>query len=137
MSDGYAAYGTKLKIDGTEVGNVTDIDGLSISADTVDVSHHGMDDRYRRFKKSLINGGEVTFEGNLTNLSDAETIKDAVDSEDEKAIEIEFPEDIGVVWSFDGLLVGFETSAPLEDKASYSATIQVTGKPNLEAPGAG
>ncbi len=84
---------------------------------------------YRQYAGGLIDGGEISLEGNLAELADAEEIKDAIDDRDVLGFEIEFP--TGDMWEFDGIVTAFETSAPHDGKLGFSASVKVTGQPQL------
>lgn len=128
---GNIAKGTKFKIDGTEVANLTNISGPGISRDTVDTSSHSMEDLFRKFKGALIDGGEFTVEGNLTSFDASNDFYSKVEDEDPTTMTVEFPS--GAEWSFDGIVTGFNTDAPLEDKLTFDATVKVSGKPTFQA----
>jgi predicted secreted protein len=134
---GYAGLGTILRIDtgsghGRLVAELTSIGGPSISLDTIDVSSHDSeadDDSYRTYVGGLIDGGEVSLEGNLAELADADEIQGALDDRDELGFEIEFP--TGDMWEFDGIVTAFETLAPHDGKLGFSASLKITGQPVL------
>jgi predicted secreted protein len=84
---------------------------------------------YREYAGGLIDGGEVSLEGNLAELADADEIQGALDDRDELGFEIEFP--TGDMWEFDGIVTAFETSAPHDDKLGFSASLKITGQPVL------
>lgn len=133
---GYSGFGTTLSIATNEVAELTSISGPSVSMDTIDVSAHNAGteaaDGYRDFVAGLIDGGEVSMEGNLTTVASAGYITGAMEDRTEKAIVITFPTAAGVsTWTFDGIVTGFSTEAPYDDKLSFSASIKVTGRPVL------
>ncbi len=84
---------------------------------------------YREYAGGLIDGGEVSLEGNLAEIADADEIKDAMDARDVLEFEIEFP--TGDTWEFDGIVTAFETSAPHDGKLGFSASLKITGQPVL------
>lgn len=127
------ALGTKLKIDSTAVAGLTEIGGLSLSADTLDVTTLDSADGYREFIGGFKDGGEVSVSGYLDNTTgegQAELYA-AFESGDVEQFAIEFPAKLNAKWSFDGVVTGIETGASLEDLVSFSATIKVSGKPTL------
>ncbi len=132
---GYSGFGTTLSIASAPVAELTSISGPSISMDIIDVSSHGSladEDGYRVFAAGLIDGGEVTVEGNLTTAVAGNVIKDAMEDRTAKAIVITFPAAAGVAtWSFDAIVTAFSTDAPYDDKLSFSASFKVSGKPTL------
>lgn len=132
---GYAGLGTILAINGDDVAEVTNIGGPGIAADTIDVSSHNSladDDAYRTFVAGLIDGGEISLEGNLTDVAAANVLLTQLNSRTEESMTITFPAAAGVnTWTFDGIVTNFETNAPHDDKLSFSASIKVTGRPVL------
>jgi predicted secreted protein len=129
------ALGTKLQIGtGTPVtvAGLTSIGGLELSADTTDVTTLDSDGGYREFIAGFKDAGEVSLEGYL-ELEQGKGQKDLYDlyeSGEVKDFTILFPDNMGS-WEFKGVVVGFSTSADLEDPLSFSCTIKVSGKPTL------
>ena len=130
------SLGTKLQIAETTpitVGSLTSINGLEVSADTIDVTTLDSTDGYREFIQGFKDGGEVSVEGYLdvaTGNGQKEML-DLFDSGEVKPFEIVFPATLNAKWAFNGIVTGFSTGASLEDPLSFSATIKVTGKPTL------
>ena len=128
---GKRALGTKLTIGSTTVGGLTSISGLEISADTIDVTTLDSADGYREFIPGLIDGGEVSAEGYLSDLGSDEATLTGLIGGEEQSCDITFAN--GAKWAFDAIVTGFSTSADLEDPLSFSITLKVTGKPTLTA----
>jgi predicted secreted protein len=132
---GYAGLGTILSIGGTDVAEVTSISGPGVSADTIDVSSHDSladEDAYRTYVAGLLDGGEVSLEGNLTTAVAGNVIMTALEARVTSVIVITFPAAAGVAtWTFDGLITSFETNAPHDGKLGFSASIKVSGQPVL------
>ncbi len=130
---GYAGLGTILSIGGDDVAELTSISGPGVSADTIDVSSHDSladEDAYRTYVAGLLDGGEVSMEGNLTDAASAAIIMNALEARVTSVIIITFPALAGIAtWTFDGLVTAFETSAPHDGKLGFSASIKVTGRP--------
>ncbi len=129
------ALGTTLEIGSTPVvvGGLTSISGISLSADTIDVTTLDSIGGYREFIGGFKDGGEVSIEGYFDNTAgegQAE-IYTAFESGAETAFVIKFPAALDAKWTFNGVVVGFETSADLEDPVGFSGTIKVSGKPTL------
>lgn len=127
--------GTTLEIGTTpvKVGGLTEIGGLSLSADTIDVTTLDSDGGYREFIGGFKDAGEVSLGGffdNTTGKGQSE-IYAAFESGEVTDFAIKFPEKLNAKWTFKGVVTGFETGATLEDPVSFSATIKVSGKPTL------
>lgn len=137
MSDAVRALGTTLEIGtGTPiaVGGLTEITGLSLSADTIDVTTLDSDGGYREFIGGFKDAGEVSlsgyFYGKTTGNGQAELYA-AFESGAVTDFAIKFPAALNSKWEFEGVVTAFETGAGLEDPVSFSCTIKVSGAPVL------
>ena len=135
---GISALGTKFKMStassfaaGDEVGDLTNISGPTMSAEEIDVSSHDTTGDYREFASGFLDAGEMSLEGNLREDGGAEDLVDAFNDRKVRNFEVIFPTTGNLTWSFAGHVTGVETAAPYDDKASFSATVRITGKPTL------
>ncbi len=125
--------GTKLKMGSTAIAGLTEIGGLELSADTIDVTTLDSDGGYKEFIGGFKDAGEVS----LSGFFDPETgngqteLHSAFESGEAKAFIIEFPASLGAKWAFDGVVTGFKTSTGVEDPIKFEATIKVSGAPTL------
>jgi predicted secreted protein len=125
---------TKLKVGASVYNSITSIGGLSLSADTIDVTTLDSANGFREYIQGFRDGGEVQISGffdpldtngqmaTLTNLGDG-----SIDS-----YTIEFTS-IGYKWTFDAIVTAFTTNAAVGDAIGWEATLKVTGKPLLTA----
>lgn len=131
------SLGTVLKIGETEsavnVGGLTEIGGIELSADTLDTTTLDSDGGYKSFIGGFKDAGEVSLSGYLEieASNGQKKMYDAFESGAEQTFAIEFPSSIGAKWAFKGVVTGFSTGASLEDLISFGATIKVSGKPTL------
>jgi len=130
------AFGTLLKV-GTSpsqktIGELTSIKGLSLEADTIDVTTMGSTDGYREYIGGLKDAGEVEVEGfaKFTDAGQAELLT-LFNSGAVTDFEITFPTTTNTKWAFKGIVTGLEWEAGLEDAISFNATIKVSGEPTL------
>lgn len=131
------SLGTVLKIgkddQATKVGGLTEINGIELTADTLDTTTLDSDGGYRQFTGGFKDAGEVTvsgyFEANATNGQ--KKMYDAFEAGGENDFSIEFPVELKAKWGFKGVVTGYSTGASLEDLISFSATVKVSGKPEL------
>lgn len=129
--------GTLLKIgsdvSAVSVAELTEIGGLSLSADTIDVTSLDSDGGYREFIAGFKDAGEVSLSGffDATAGKGQKELYDLFESGAASPFSIDFPASTKAKWVFSGVVTGFETSASLEDPLSFSATIKVSGKPTL------
>jgi len=132
------ALGTKLQIGESNpvtVAGLTSINGLELSADTIDVTTLDSDGAYREFIGGFKDGGEVSLEGYFepeTGKGQKE-LYDLFESGNTEKFKIVFPNNIAA-WEFNGVVTAFGTSADLEDPLAFSCTIKVSGKPILTIP---
>lgn len=129
------ALGTTLSIGETPttVAGLTSINGLELSADTIDVTSLDSVGGYREFLGGFKDGGEVTLEGYFdpTTGKGQKELYDLFESGEVEAFVITFPAKLGASWEFDGIVTAFGTGADLEDPLSLSCTIKVSGRPQL------
>lgn len=131
------SLGTVLKLgkdaNAKKVAGLTEIGGIELSADTIDVTTLDSDGGYREFIGGFKDGGEVSASGYFdgTTGQGQKELYDAFESGETKDFTIEFPASLKAKWEFKGVVTGFKTSASLEDPVSFESTIKVSGKPVL------
>ena len=125
-----AGVGTILKIDGSTIGNVTNITGPSMSKDTIDTTALDTTGGYRTFITGFKNAGTLTF----TLMFEKEkysTLKAAFDSDVAKSIEVILPDgataETGSKLSFSGLVTEIPLTISPDDKITCDVTIQISG----------
>jgi len=129
------ALGTTISIGTVPVviGGLTEIGGISLSADTMDATTLDSVGGYREFIGGFKDAGEVSLSGFFNNTAakgqaelytafEAGTVSDFV---------IKFPISMKTTWTFKGIVTAFETGASLEDAVTFSSSIKVSGKPVL------
>ncbi len=127
-------HGTKLKRGDEYVAKILNIDPPELSRDDIDVTSHDSPDGTREFIPGLKNGGEVAIEGHLIPTDDTQTgLLAAIDIDDPEAWTIEFPTVPKLYINFQGYVKSFKVGdAPVDGAMTFSATIKVTGKPEIE-----
>ena len=131
------SVGTKLKIDGVPVGGLKSINGIEVSADTIDVTDLDNESGYREKLAGFKDAGEVSASGFLDGEDEGQDkCAELLNSGDVVDCEIVFPAKIGKTWSFKGCVTKFSTGAELEDAVSFEIGLAVSGKPTLAASGA-
>ena len=151
---GFSALGTVLRVStagGTLASNstrsgiaeLTNISGPTMGADEIDVSSHDSTGSYRSFVSGFLDAGEISLEGNLTVDGGVGTLVDYFNARGTHHFHVLFPAtgtSTGLNanqsghylrWIFSGQITGVETAAPYDDKASFSATVRVSGQPFL------
>ncbi len=130
------ALGTKLysgdETSGTQIGGLTSIGGIELTADTMDETTLDSDGGYREFQGGFKDGGEVSLEGYFDpgKYTGQKEMYDRFEAGDASPFVIKFPGTMGK-WSFNGVVTGYGTNESLEDLISFSVTIKVSGKPTL------
>jgi predicted secreted protein len=114
----------------TAIANLTNIGGLDLSSDEIDVSDHDSADGYREFIQGMKDGGSVSLEGHFTNDVSQTDLLDLFDSGAVVAMSIAFPDNLAT-WTFNGFVSGIGTDAPSDDKLGFTASVKVSGKPTL------
>ena len=128
------AIGTLLKIGANAIAELTSIGGLSLSADTIDVTNLASQDGYREFIQGLKDGGEVSVEGffNPDDVNGQIALYNSFDAGTMLAYSMIFPPSLNSVeWDFNAIVTAIETEAALEDAVPFKATLKVSGKPAL------
>ena len=142
MSNAISSFGTLLKIGdgaGTEVfttiAEVLDIDGPTLTQDTVEVTSQTATARYKEYIVTLKDGGEVTFDVNyITDDSthDASTglIKD-FDDGTLRNFQVIFSDSGTTTWTIPAYIASFGTTMPVNGALNASITLKVSGQPTL------
>ena len=128
------ALGTKILKDNVEIGGLTSIGGIEITADTMDVTTLSSDDGYREFIGAFKDAGEVTLGGYFEpdDTSGQVALQDALDDGLAEDYTIEFPTTPKAEWTFKGVVTGFKVGdAEVDGTIAFGATIKVSGKPVL------
>ncbi len=146
MTDAVAAYGTLIKMgDGateeafTAIAEISNISGPGFSMDTAEVTHHESTGAFKEFVGTLLDGGEVTLEGNwlvanaTQGLNADGSIMYAYMNRTVDNYQIVWPDSGSTEWTFAALVTNIEPSSDVSDKSSVSITLKVTGQPTVPA----
>lgn len=131
------ALGTKISKGTTtpvDIGGLTSIGGIEITADTIDVTTLDSDGGYREFIGSFKDGGEVALEGffEADTSSGQVALQISLDSGLAEDYKIKFPTTPAAEWAFKGVVTGFKVGdAEVDGTIGFAATIKVSGKPVL------
>ena len=128
------ALGTTLKVNSKAVGGLTTINGIEISAETVDLTALDNQSGYREKEPGFKDGGEVTVSGYLDGADDGQDeMYTLLNSGANVTCNIVFPAKIGKTWTFTAGVSRFVTGAELEGGVTFEATLLVSGQPVLAA----
>ncbi len=126
------AIGTTLKVNNKSVGGLTNINGIEITADTIDVTALDNATGYREKEPGFKDVGDVTVSGFLDGADEGQTeCMSLLNSGTIVACSITFPAKIGKTWSFQASVTRFSTGAEVGSAVSFEATLAVTGQPTL------
>lgn len=134
MGKATRALGTKLLKSDSEIGGLTSIGGIEITADDIDVTTLDSEGGYKEYIGSFKDGGEVPIEG----FFDSETaagqveLQDSLDAGTAEDYKITFPTTPQAEWAFKGVVTGFKVGdVDVDGTIGFGATIKVSGKPTL------
>ena len=128
------ALGTTLKVNNKAVGGLTSINGIEISAETVDLTALDNQSGYREKEPGFKDGGEVTVSGFMDGADEGQAeMYTLLNSGATTTCAIVFPAKIGKTWTFTAGVSRFVTGAELEGGVTFEATLLVSGQPVLAA----
>ena len=126
------AFGTTFKWDGVEIAEITTINGVTVTMDTVDVSTHQSPSAYKEFLGGMLEASDVTIEGfyDYTDTTGQHAMFVDMAAGAAKEFIITFPSATGTTWTCDGLMISFAPSgAPVDNAIPFTATIKPSGVP--------
>ena len=130
------AMGTTLRKGDVIIANLTSIDGVGVSSDSIETTNLSTEGGYRTFVTSLKDAGEVGISGHFSFDEHSPLLTDFEDGSVD-VYTIEFPDmgaTHGTQWTFSAVVTAFSTSVELEDLVGFEATLKVSGRPTLIGP---
>jgi predicted secreted protein len=132
-----SSQGTTLKkTSGTAYAFLTKIDGLSIKANTIDVTNLGSTGGYKEFVNGFKEVDDVSLSGFFDYSSHDELLTD-LQAGTKTNYTIQFPPapggTTGASWTFDAIVTSFKTGAAVDATITFDATLKVSGAPTLVA----
>lgn len=126
-----SAIGTKLKVGLNSIAELTEIGGMDISQDTIDISN--LDSGWRSFIGGMKDAGEISLTGffNPSDTNGQKALYDSLVAGTVLTYSIVFPASVVAQWDFSAVVTKFTTGAAMEDAISFEATLKVTGAPAL------
>lgn len=126
------ALGTTLSKGATLIGGLTEISGVDMSADTIDVTTLDSTGGYREFLAGFKDAGEVSVSGFFVPGDAGQVaLNTAFGSGASDTYVITFPASMGATWTFTALVTKLTTGATIEDPVSFEATLKVSSAPVL------
>jgi hypothetical protein len=135
VTEAIAAYGVVLSRDGNDIAELTNIDGVQVIQETVDVTNHSSPDGYREYKPTLRFTGDISIEGNFidTDADGQMGLEDDLNNGTLQSFVITFPPAVSATWTFSAYVTAFKAGGfPVDGKVPFSATLKVSGKPEFD-----
>jgi hypothetical protein len=134
LTSAIASFGVTLKRAGNVIAELTKIGNPALKLDTQEVTTHQSADSYREYIGTLLDGGEVSIEGNFI-ASDSNGQMGLVADMNAKTLQafvITFPTAITATWTFSALVTAFDLGdMAIDGTVSFSASLKISGKPVL------
>lgn len=139
----FLGFGSAFKVgDGASsesfstVAEVLSISGPGYQADAVEVTAMDSPDQYREYIKGLISAGEVSVEMQFlpqdSSQDESAGILSKLESTaDTNNFQIALADSASTTFEFAAVTTGFSIETPMEDKATATATFQISGKPTI------
>ena len=135
MTEAVWAHGTVLKKGSTAIAELTNINGLNLDSDEIDVTHLESPGGYEEIIQSIRRTGVVSIEGNFVpgDPGQAALMADYL-AGTVAAYTIDFSgAGLGAEWNFDAYVkMAPSTEAETAGKIPFSAELRVTGQPSLD-----
>jgi predicted secreted protein len=133
MTSAVSAKGTVLIWNYHKILEQVNLSGVSQSADVLDVSNHDSANSFREYIAGLIDGGELSLDGNfiVSDTNGQIALHTDMQAGTKRACFLLLPMAVGVAMSFNALAKGFEPSFPHDGKMGMSGSLKVSGKPTL------
>ena len=135
MTEAVWAHGTVLKKGATAIAELTNINGLNLDSDEIDVTHLESPGGYEEIIQSIRRTGVVSIEGNFVpgDPGQAALMADYL-AGTVAAYTIDFSgAGLGAEWNFDAYVkMAPSTEAETAGKIPFSAELRVTGQPSLD-----
>ena len=135
MSNATAGFSTVIKYAiGTVIGEMNDIGGIKLKAESIDVTNHQSPNGFKEFIAGLKDGGEFPIQGNFV-AGDAGQLALAASFESgaTESFIVTFPD--GTEWAFSAVVTGIEIGkADMKGQISFGATLKISGKPVMTGP---
>lgn len=128
------AFGTQLLKGEVPICELTNINGLALTSDEIDVTSHCSPGGYEEVIQSIRRTGVVGLEGNFYpgDPGQAALMADYL-SGVVSDYTIKFPVAMACEWNFQAFVKSApSTSAPVDGQVPFSAELRVTGQPSLD-----
>jgi predicted secreted protein len=127
------AFQTKFSWNNYDVAQLDNVGGVNLSSESIDVTTHDGEDRYRKFTQGLIDAGEVAISGyfSLSDTNGQVAMLTDFNAGETRDCAIKLPGNVAS-WAFPGFLTAFAMGESAVDGViPFSATVKIAGKPTL------
>lgn len=127
-------FGTTFSWDDVVIAELTTINGIAVTADTVEVSTHQSAQAFKEFIAGMLEMSDVTLEGYYAFDDTTGQHAMLVDMKARAAKEfiITFPSSTGTSWTADGFITLFAPSVgAIDGPIPFAVTIKPTGVPSF------
>ena len=139
---GHIGYGIQLKMGDaaspevfTALAEVIGVGGPGLSMGTVETTHAASTNAWKTYIAGLLEAGEVSvdlaFEPADATQDETTGLLSKMKARAAANFQIIFPDGNTTTWEFPALVTNFEPTEPLEDRATASVTLKITGEPTL------
>ena len=117
----------------TQLQEVTEVNPPNAQVDDVEATHMTSDNRTREYIAGLIEAGEASVAMNRIPGSATEILLLGLQTSGQKVLcRITWPN--GGIWEFLTHVKGYETSSPIDDRMTATATLKVDGASTITLP---
>lgn len=128
------SVGTVLKVNQKVVGSLKSINGIEVTADSIDVTDLGNKDGYKEKMPGFKDVGDIDLSGFMDGEDEGQDeMYDLLNNGNIVPCEIIFPKKIGKTWSFNASVVKYSTGVNVDDAITFDSALAVSGKPTLAA----
>lgn len=138
MSDAKSGFGVVLSRDSNDIAEITNLDGVEVTRNMIDVTSHSSADEFKEYIPGLKDSSEITIEGNFiaSDTNGQLGLEDDLDNGTLQSFVITFPTSIGATWTFSAYVTAFKVGGfPLDGQVPFSAKLKIAGKPVLAVTG--
>ena len=128
MSDAISSQGVTATLDGTSIGEVVSWSDLGITADTDETTHLGSSNNFEEHIKTILRGGEISFECNYV-AADYAAIQALVVATGSVDLVLTTTETVPSVYIVPVLVKGNKMNGSSGSKISATVAVQVVGIP--------
>jgi len=109
--------------------------GPTLRRDTIDVTNHDSTSAYREFINGLKDAGSITFDINYLPTDGTHNAATGLlgeyDNGTTRAYALVFSDPSTTSWTFNGVVIGFEVAAAIDEVLISSIELKISGAPTL------